>query len=442
MASRLPPGPRSTLLSTYKALRAPYEEYRKWVEEYGDPVTIPALNGTVVMTGDPAAVKQIFAFDPQGFDIFAAETVKPLVGERSVLLVTGAHHKRLRKLMAPPFHGARMRAYGQIMIDVARRHLEALTPGESAPIQRVTQAISLEVIVRAVFGFADPARVEESARAMVETMEAVHPAFLFARALQREFFGLGPYARFTRARDRGYALLDAQIAECRARPEGREDILAMLMAARDEDGEGLSDAEIRDQLVTLLIAGHETTAITLAWALYWLHRDDEARARLLAELDGLGDGPLEPEAVAALPYLGAVCSETLRLNPIVPDIIRVLARPMTLKGYELPVGVGVCPAAALVHQRPELYPEPDRWRPERFLERSFGPSEYLPFGGGHRRCIGAAFAVYEMKLVLAVALRGHLLRLVKDGPIRPVRRNITMAPEGGVEMRYEGRRAE
>ena len=148
------------------------------------------------------------------------------------------------------------------------------------------------------------------------------------------------------------------------------------------------------------------------------------------------------EAVAALPYLGAVCSETLRLNPIVPDIIRVLARPMTLKGYELPVGVGVCPAAALVHQRPELYPEPDRWRPERFLERSFGPSEYLPFGGGHRRCIGAAFAVYEMKLVLAVALRGHLLRLVKDGPIRPVRRNITMAPEGGVEMRYEGRRAE
>ncbi len=447
----LPPGPRSTLLSTYKALRWPFEEYRRWIERYGDPMTIPALNGTVVLTGDPSAIKQIFSLRPDAYEPFAVEAMRPLVGGESVLLVGGSSHKRLRKLMAPPFRGERMRAYGSIMIDAAQRGFAALTPGQRFTVQSRTQAISLEVIIRAVFGVDERAAVAESERAMVETMEAVHPAFMFARALQRDFFGLGPFAKFTRARDRALALLGRQIDECRARPEGREDILAMLVAARDEDGEGLRDEEIRDQLVTLLVAGHETTAIALAWALYWLHRDDDARARLLEELDtfdtldthgarGGDEGALDPGRVAALPYLSAVCNETLRLNPIVPDIVRVLKRPITLKGFELPAGVAVCPAAALAHQDPAIYPEPERWRPERFLERTYSPFEFLPFGGGHRRCIGAAFAVYEMKLVLAALLREHRLRLVSSAPVRPVRRNITMAPEGGVEMIYEGRR--
>ena len=324
-----------------------------------------------------------------------------------MLLATGDHHKRLRKLMSPPFHGARMRAYGRIMVGAARRAFAGVEPGGRFIVQHKTQAVSLEVIIRAVFGIESRAELEACEQAMVETMEAVHPAFLFAKALQREFFGVGPYAKFTRKRDAALALLDDQIAACRAAPDGREDILAMLTQARDEEGEPLTDLEIRDQLVTLLIAGHETTAIALAWAFYWLHRHPEARARLLEELAELGasveddDGP---ERIARLPYLTAVCNETLRLNPIVPDIIRLLKGPLTLGDYTLPAGVAVSPAAALLHQREELYPEPTAWRPERFLDRKFSPFEFLPFGGGHRRCIGAAFALYEMKIVLAAVL--------------------------------------
>ncbi|MEZ4448409.1 MAG: cytochrome P450 [Nannocystaceae bacterium] len=440
-AADLPPGPRSTLLSTYRALKSPFEHYREWQETYGDPYTVPALNGTVVITGDPALVQQIFTADADTYDPFAVEASAPLVGDQSVILVAGDRHRRLRKLMSPPFHGARMRAYGRLMIDVARRAIARLEPGRPFNALATTQGISLEIIVRAVFGVDDPARIATFERAMIETMEAVHPAFLFAKALQREFFGVGPFAKFKRRRDAALALLDAQIAACRADPTGREDILAMLVQARGEDGASLDDHEIRDQLVTLLIAGHETTAIGLAWALYHLHRHPEALARLRAELDGLGDaiGRDEgPEQIVALPYLNAVCNETLRLNPIVPDVVRVLRRPLELGRYTLPAGTPVCPAAALVHQRPDLYPDPDAWRPERFLERKFSPFEFIPFGGGHRRCIGAAFALYEMKLVLAVFVQTGRFRLGSDDPLKPVRRNITMAPEGGVELIYEG----
>jgi cytochrome P450 len=201
----------------------------------------------------------------------------------------------------------------------------------------------------------------------------------------------------------------------------------------------MTDDHVRDELVTLVFAGHETTALALSWAMYWLHRDPERMEKLRAELDGAAG---DPEKIATLPFLDAVCSETLRLHPIVPDPLRMCAKPFTLRGWEIPAGVGVAAISALAHIDPIVWPEPMKFRPERFLERSYKPWEYLPFGGGARRCIGAAFSVYEMKQVLAVALGENEFELCEERDVVPVRRSVTMGPSSGVRVKRVGRRAQ
>jgi cytochrome P450 len=201
----------------------------------------------------------------------------------------------------------------------------------------------------------------------------------------------------------------------------------------------MSDVELRDELITLLFAGHEATAIALAWAFYWLHRDPDELGRVLAELDALGPSA-DAEAIAALPYLDAVCQEALRIHPVTPEILRVLVEPLQLFDWTLPAGTAVMASAIMVHNREDLYPEPTHFRPSRFLERKFTPFEHIPFGGGARRCIGAAFALYEMKIVLAMLLRSHRLRLVSSSKVKPARRGLTMGPAGGIPMIYEGSR--
>jgi cytochrome P450 len=206
-----------------------------------------------------------------------------------------------------------------------------------------------------------------------------------------------------------------------------------MVGARYEDGTGMSDTKLRDELRVLLFAGHETTAVALAWAFYQIHRQPSVRERVLAEIDALGPDP-EPEAIAALPYLDALCHETLRYHTIFPEVGRMLRRPLKLRGYQLPAGVAVIAAASILHAREEIYPEPRRFRPERFLERPPGPYEFIPFGGGSHRCLGASFAMYEMKIVIATLLRRCELRLASSEPIQTVRRGITMGPKGGVPM--------
>jgi cytochrome P450 len=295
------------------------------------------------------------------------------------------------------------------------------------------------VILRAVFGVEDESRRERIGEAIFGVSEAGNPLLLFFPLLQRSFFGRGPYPRFLAARARLDAVLYEMLAE-RRRAGAGEDVLSLMIAARYDDGSAMSDEEIRDELFTLFFAGHESTALAIAWSFYLLHRHQEVRERLLAEIDALGPSP-DPDAVAALPFLDAVCAETLRLYPLVPQVSRRLAAPLELKGYALPAGVGVAAAVCLAHRRDDLYPEPTRFRPERFLERKYSAFEFLPFGGGARRCIGAAFAMYEMKIVLATIFRAHRLRLASDEPIVPVRSSITIGPAGGVPMIYEGPRA-
>lgn len=436
--STLPPGPSVRLLQTYRYLRDPYTYLEQMRDEYGDVVTIPAVNGTVVMAGSPATAQQIFTADPDTYVPFGAEAAKPLIGDNSLLLLTGARHRRERKLLMPAFSGDRMRAYGETIRAAAEAAAATWSKGQVFRFQDSTQWISLEVIIRAVFGVTDPARVEAVRAAILEFVAATPPAALFFPALQRPLFP--PWHRFQRARQRLRLLILTEIAARRSRPDEKgEDILGRMLAARHEDGTGMTDDELHDELLTLLFAGHETSGIALAWAVYWLLRDRTCLEKLLAELDAAGDRP-DPETIVKLPYLDAVVHETLRLYPIAPDAPRMLARPLEIGGYTVPAGLSVAVATVLLHVRPDLYPDPHRFKPERFEGRKFSPFEYTPFGGGHRRCLGAAFATYEMKIVLATILKHHRLTLAEKRDVKPARRNVVLGPSTGIRVTYDGPR--
>jgi len=436
----LPSGPRFTPLQTYRFIRKPSELFLDCRARYGDPFTLPLPMGNVVVTGTTEGLREVFSADPNLFESPLQLPLLPVVGKNSLLLMDGQRHKRERKLLMPPFHGERMRAYGQLMSELTLRASSSLRPGSSFRAQELTQAISLEVIIRAVFGIEEPERVRRYLEVLPPYMESYTPLLLAAAPLRRSFGGVGPWARFQRHAAEFDALLSEELATRRGHEAGHTDILSLLLAARDEDGQPMTDAGLKDELRTLLIAGHETTALGMAWALHHLHHEPQTLQRLLEELAPLGPQP-EPEALMKLPYLGAVCDEALRLHPIVIVVGRRTLAPFTLRGRELPVGTPIMASIWLAHRDPATYPDPERFRPERFLERKFSPFEYLPFGGGARRCIGAAFALYEMRVVLGTLLASHRFSLVPDrAPERPVRRNVTFGPSQGAQLVYTGPR--
>jgi len=409
-------------------------------KEYGDPFIFKGPFGPTVITGHPDGARAVFTADPETFDTFGREQMGPFIGETSLLLTAGARHKQDRRLLTPPFHGARMRAYGKIMRTAAEHAAGQWQPGKAFSMLETAQTISLEVILQAIFGVEDEARRARLAQATIRLMDATaSPLILMFKGLRRQFGGIGPWARFSRAIAEFDRLVFEEIATRRERAEPREDILSLLMSARYDDGEAMSDKELRDQLHLLVFAGHETTANALAWAFHWLHRQPEERERVLAEIDGLGESP-EPDALAALPYLEAVCQETLRIYPVVGEVGRLLRKPLQIMGHDLPAGHVVMVSAHLLHDREDLYPEPRRFLPQRFLSRKASPFELMTFGGGARRCIGAAFGLYEMKIVLATLLRAFRLRLVRDAPVRSVARGLVHGPKGGVRMILEGPR--
>jgi len=437
--ANLPPGPWSRLLSTYRALAKPFEYMPKWSAKYGDPFLIDAVNGKVAVTGDPKLVRQIFAANPNIYSPFATNAIGPIVGQRSLFLLVGDEHKRERKLLMPPFHGERMRAYGEIIAETTRRHFQAAAAQDAVKSFEVTQAISLEVIIRAVFGVQDAKRTQAFKEAVSGLSGAINPMFFFAPFTQQRLFGIGPYDKFLRAYEHLDTLLQKQIDSTRAREKPGEDILNLLTSARYDDGTPMDDASIRDQLRTLLFAGHETTALTIAWLIDLIHRTPGVLERTLGELDDLGENPT-PEQIAAAPYLEAACKEAMRLFPITTEVTRTLRSPMTLGDYEMPIGTAVSSSILLVHYREDLYPEPNVFKPQRFLDRRYSSSEYMPFGGGMRRCIGAAFAMYEVKLVTATLLTNFKVDLLDATAPVPVRKNIALVPKGGVPIRVRSRR--
>ncbi|MEN0061119.1 MAG: cytochrome P450 [Myxococcota bacterium] len=427
------PGPR--WWTTLQIARDPFRTYLKLRKAYGDTFIVRAINGDVVVTADPNLIRDLFRARTHEVAPFRVEAAEPLLGRQSLLVVSGDQHRRERELLTPPFHGRRMHAYGQIMQDAAERATAHFRPGANIVLSDVFLTISLDVIVRAVFGMVDPAAQQRWEAAIRTLVKSILPAALFAPVLQFSMFGLSPWDRFIAARDRFDALIVETIAHRRATNERGPDLLSLMLDATYDDGSPMTDRAIRDELVTMLFAGHETTQIAMAWAVYRLLQRPDALERLLAELDA-SDGA--PETLATLPWLDAVVQETLRLQPIVPDIVRTLTVDLELGGHAFAAGTHVAPVAALVHARDDLFPDPDAFRPERFVDHTFRPWELLPFGGGVRRCIGAALATWEMKVVLGTVLPRWSFAL--RGPERAVRRNITMGPKHGVRVTVCGPR--
>jgi cytochrome P450 len=432
----LPPGPSSRLLATVDFARDPYATFLRCREQYGDPFTLPMLGSQVVVTGRPELVKAMYALPSPDVGGLLGHLIPDILGSQSVLVKSGTDHADDRKLMMPLFHRERLAACSRTIATITREEMRKHTPGTPVLGYELGRAIALEVILRALFGVTDAARVPDFRKAVLRLAETASPAMIFSKALRKPFFGLGPWAKAQRAMADLDALFYAQIAARRADPHG-DDMLGLLLEARYDDGQPMSDTAIRDQLMSLVLAGHETMAVTLSWGLHWILSDAEVRGRLTAEVDGADD-----DRVGMLPYLDAVCKETLRIYPIQPVVMRHCLKPVSFAGCTVPAGSFVGAATTLVHMDPAIYPEPERFRPERFLAgKSPSISEFFPFGGGVRRCIGAAFATQEMKLVLATLLREHHFVPTFEGTPRPVRQSTVTGPEGKVPLRYEGPRA-
>ena len=413
----LPPGPRApgALQSLYYGLH-PFGFFGSAHRRYGDVFTVHVTGQTWVVLAHPDLVKQAFASGPAEVDSGVAnEPLRPLIGTRNVLLLDGDEHLRRRKLVLPPFHGERMRAYTPIIEEATRAQLARWPMGRTHAALPVMQAITLDVILRAVFGVEDAGRMDRLRAAVSEVMAWVtglRAAFVFS------FLG---YERLERVRTfrRQMAAMDAEvfaeIARRREQPPG-DDVLSLLLEARFEDGTGLSDQDLRDELVTLLVAGHETTTALLAWAFQELAFAPRAWERLAAGEDGWAD---------------AVVTETLRLHPPVPLVVRRLRTPQQFDGFALPAGATVAPCATVLHRDPEIWDEPEAFRPERFLGKRPPAGAWLPFGGGVRRCLGAAFAQFEARTVLSEVARSYELRPAGRRVEWLGRRGIVMAPGRG-----------
>ncbi|MCG8367767.1 MAG: cytochrome P450 [Pseudanabaenales cyanobacterium] len=425
-------------------------------QRYGDIFNASVVGNypVLLLVSNPEALKQIFSGDTQAITAPSNRVLQPVMGDYSVFVLEGSRHRRERKLLMPPFHGDHMRAYGRLICDLTEKAMGQITPGQRFAARTLMQTISLEVILKVVFGLYEGDRAQQLKQGIVAFANTFKSPFvsglLFFPSLQKDLGPRSPWGYFLRLQQQVNQLLYAEIRERRsaiADPSSRQfdqstrsDILSLLLSARDEAGGAMTDRELRDELMTLLIAGHETTATAIAWALYWIHQLPEVQKNLLEELDTLGDAP-EPMSIFRLPYLTAVCNEALRIYPVaVVTVPREVREPMELMGYALEPGTRLYGCIYLTHHREDIYPDPKQFKPERFLDRQFSPYEFFPFGGGVRRCIGEALALYEMKLVVATMLTHFRLALADSKPERPQRRGVTLAPADGVKMVMQGLR--
>lgn len=420
----LPPGPRwPALLQSAALMRFRHRFVPAMHRRYGEVFTIRLVpKGTpLVLFTRPEHAKEIFAGDPEIFHAGKGNAILgPIMGEHSLLLQDSSEHRRARKLLMPAFHGAALRGYESVVTALAQEEVARWTPGRPFRSLDRMNALTLEVILRVVFGVTDQRRLAEL-RPLVNRTVDVNPTILLGWGypfLQR----FGPWKRTVdnqRALDR---VMYAEIAERRAAGDldARTDVLSRLLQVGGDGEEGLSDAELRDQLVTLLLAGHETTATALAWTLYELGRDDAQLARARAAADAGDDG-----------YLEAVMKEAMRLHPVIPMVVRHLMQPVTIGGWDLPQGASIGPSILIAHSRSENFADPEAFRPQRFLEGHVEPNTWIPFGGGVRRCIGAGFSLMEGVAVLREVLAAYDVAVPAGMDDEPKVRNITSVPRHG-----------
>jgi cytochrome P450 len=416
--SALPAGPtESPIVQTARWVARPIRFLEDCRRRYGDAfsVTFQGFGTPLVMVSRPDVIRALYGDRRHGLPPGRTVTLQPLVGARSLLLLEGEEHLSRRRVMLPPFHGERMRTYEGVMREVAARELAGWPEGNAFPVHPSMQAITLDVIMRAVFGVAEGERGERLRPLLRDLLAGTTSTGLQVSVM---FGRRRPLERLREMAEEIDELLLAEIARRRREAAG-EDICSLLVGARFEDGTGMDDREIRDQLMTLLIAGHETTATGLAWALDLLAHHPNVVTRARTEGDA---------------YLRAVVSESLRLRPVVPLAGRRLVADLEVDGISLPAGTDVTPAIWLAHTRPEEYPEPYAFRPERFLDNPPNTYTWIPFGGGMRRCIGAAFAELEMRTVLDEVLSRFDLRPATGRPERVARRNVTFSPRHGTRV--------
>ncbi len=438
ITTRLPPGPG--IIETFNFVRNPFKFMDDCARRFGDwfTVRIPGV-APFVFTSDPDAVREVFLGDPE--QLHAGKANRPLgafMGEKSVLFLDGAAHLLDRRLILPTFQGERMRAYGAMMRAIAREAIARFPIGETFPIHPRMRAITFDVIMRAVFGLddsADAARLKEAIRRFFAVSTGRFGALLQLPALQIDLGPWSPWGRIVRLNREVEALLFAEFARRReASRSGRQDsqdILSMLLLARDEAGAPMSDRVLRDEMMTLILAGHETTAASLAWTVNRLVSNPEVMDA--AKTESVKASPdADPNSMK---YLDAVINETMRLDSVVPNVGRELQASMKIAGHDLPKGVVLAPCIYLTHRRADLWPEPEKFDPTRFLDARPNPYAFFPFGGGTRRCIGAAFATYQMKVVLSELLRSVELAPSPGYMAKAIRSSIALAPSEGMPVK-------
>lgn len=431
------PGGGNRFLTTWRFMKDPYTSYRSWQQKFGDTFWIRALNGDIVVNANRENIRRIFAAPTESLSQFAVQTLKPLMGASSLFLVEGQTHRRERAMLSPSFHGDRIDGQAEIIREAAIRAGQSWQPGQTVEMMEPALELSLEVIIRIVFGIKSQAQVESFKKSIKHFVASFHPVLAFSRLTHRSLLGLSPWNRFVKSRDEFHQLIHQEIQSRRKTEKLGEDLLSRLLQARYDDDGSVSDQQICDHLVTMLLAGHETTQIAMAWAMSWLHRNPSMLGRLREELSNKNSS----EQILKNEYLNGVCNESLRINAIVSDVVRKLKRPLELEDHLLPEGTNVSVAICLVHEDPELYPEPFRFMPQRWEGQRFKPHEFMPFGGGIRRCIGATLAMLELKMTIATWVEHFEFELPENIPdVEPVyRRNVTMAPKTGIPLVFKRR---
>lgn len=447
---KLPDGPKTNpLLVKLQWAMRPMQFLEACAKRYGDTFTLrfeSEFSTPYILCSNPRAIQEIFTSVADKFDSGSQnQFFQPLLGFNSLILLDGDRHRQQRGLLTPPFHGERIREYGQLIYNIAEEVISQWQVGQSFSVRASMQEISLRVILHIVFGKLSEQRFEQIRQLLVSLVDWND----YSPISSLPFFKLSQQIEsFWHQKQELDEILDAEIQYRRYVAQHRwfkidneeGNILSLMVSARDQAGQPMTKAELRDELITLLVAGHETTASAVSWALYWIHRLPEVKGRLLKELNTLA-ADKDPNAITRLPYLSAVVSETLRIYPItLTSFERLVRAPIQIMGYQLEPGTVLLPCIYLTHHREDIYPQPKQFKPERFLERQFSPYEYLPFGGGNRRCIGMAFAQFEMKLILATVLLHFQLALTHRLPVKPVRRGVTLAPPQGMRMVVKSQR--
>ena len=433
----LPIGLRSpALIQTLSLVADPIAFFDRASAQYGDTFTTRVLglnSPPVVFLSSPDAIQAVFTTLADAFEFGKVTDVfRPLVGNESLIMQEGARHQRQRQLLMPALHREQLHSQGHLICQLTQKRMIEWSVGEEIAVRSQMSEISLQVILQVVFGLVPGVRYERLKQLLAQLLEAItsplYSTQFFFPMLQRNVGRWSPWGKFLEQMSQIDALIYAEISDRRSHSlQNRTDILSVLMLARDEQGESMDDRELRDQLMTLLLLGHETTASGLTWAFYWLHHRPEYLDRLRQELDGFGENP-DPVMLSQAPYLTAVCKEALRVYPIaLISQPRKVKGTIEIEGYTYEPGTVLIPCIYLAHRRTNTYEQANQFIPDRFIDRKFSAYEYFPFGGGSRSCVGMALSMFEMKLVLATVLSWYDFE-TNLGAVRPARRGITFVP--------------